>query len=285
MLYNKKVLVKGAGDFASGTIRRLHLAGCKVVATELEKPLTVRRKVAFSEAIYDGKITVEGVTGVRTTKEGIDKVHKTGKVAVIVDPECAILKERKFDIVIDARSAKKNLGTKKNEAPIVIGIGPGFTAGKDCHAVVESLAGHDLGRVYYKGKAAENTGKPAPPEYYLLACSLSPCCVGIDPESLVLRAPCDGIFRASREIGDIVEKGEVLGVIDSSDVTAGEKGVIRGLIHDGVRVTKGLKIGDIDPTCIKERCFTISEKSNAIAGGVLEACTYLSCKILKRKKK
>lgn len=285
MLNDKSVLVKGAGDFASGTIRRLYLAGCKVVATELERPLTVRRKVAFSEAIYEGKITVEGVTAVRTTKESIDRVHKKGKVAVIVDPEGSILKERRFDIVVDARSAKKNLGTKKNEAKIVIGIGPGFTAGKDCHAVVESLAGHDLGRVYYKGKAAENTGKPAPTDYYLLACSLSPCCVGIDPESLVIRAPREGIFTAKREIGDIVEKGDILGIIEDTNVVAKEKGVIRGLIHDGVKVEKGLKIGDIDPTCIKERCFTISEKSNAIAGGVLEACLHLSLKLLNKKRR
>ncbi len=278
MLEGKLALVKGAGDFASGTIRRLHLAGCKVIATEIEQPLAVRRKVSFSEAVYDGKITVEGVTAVRVTKNGIDKAHRKGKVAVIVDPDCTILKERKFDIVIDARSAKSNLGTKKSEAPIVVGIGPGFEAGKDCHAVVESLAGHDLGRVYYKGKAAKNTGKPAPPEYYLLACSLSPCSAGLDPESLVVRAPSEGTFERIKEIGDVVEKGAVLGRIGSKDVVAGERGIIRGLIHDGVYVTKGLKLGDIDPTCIKKRCITISEKANAIAGGVLEACEFLSLK-------
>ena len=270
MLKNKLILVKGAGDFASGTIRRLHLAGARVVCTELQQPLTIRRKVAFSEAIYTGEHTVEGVTGINATPEEIDQHFNDNKVTILIDPETKILNDHKFDIVIDARMAKINLGTNISEAPIVIALGPGFMAGSDCHAVVETLAGHNLGRVIYNGKPAEDTGVPVPTDV-----QVTPCCAGFDVNSLVLRAPGDGVFTSTKEIGDLVTDGDVLGKTGEQNLIATAGGVLRGLIHDGVQVTKGLKIGDIDPSGDISRVTLVSEKANAIAGGVLEACLFL----------
>lgn len=278
MIKNRLVLVKGAGDFASGSIRRLFLAGAKVVCTELLQPLSVRRMVAFSEAMYVGEHTVEGVTAIHVTPDEIDRCLSESKVPVLNDPETKILHQRKFDIVIDARMAKENLSTEITDASIVIALGPGFKAGKDCHAVVETLAGHDLGRVIYEGKAAKNTGAPAPPELYLSPRATSPhaaCCSGFDIYSLVFRAPADGVFTGEKRIGDLVKKGDVIGRVDDIQIKAKASGVIRGLIHDGVHIVKGLKIGDIDPTSEVNRAYEISEKANAVAGGVLEACLYL----------
>ena len=269
MLKNKLVLVKGAGDFASGSIRRLHLAGARVVCTELPQPLTIRRRVAFSEAMYVGKHTIGDVTAIRVSMEEIDNCFSKGMIPLLEDPEANILNHRKFDIVIDARMAKRNLGTAINEAPIVIGLGPGFEAGKDCHAVVETLAGHDLGRVIYKGSAAADTGIPVPPDLYL-----NPCCAGFNANTLVLRAARDGTFISIKQIGDLVKKDEIIGKVADMEIKATVDGVLRGLIHDGVKVTKGLKIGDIDPSGDASRVNQISEKANAIAGGVLEACLY-----------
>ena len=277
MLKNKFILVKGAGDFASGSIRRLHLAGAKIICTELAQPLTIRRKVAFSEAIYAGEHTVDGVTGIRAKPEEIDQYFNDNKIPIIIDPETRIKNSHKFDIIIDARMAKRNLDTNISEAPIVIGLGPGFEAGYDCHAVVETLAGRNLGRVIYKGKAAENTGVPTPTD-------VAPCCAGFEPypcspsfdvNSLVLRAPDDGKLSSLKEIGDLVNDGDIIGKVHDLEVKATVGGVLRGLIHDGVQVTKGLKIGDIDPSGELSRVTQVSEKANAIAGGVLEACLYL----------
>jgi len=285
MIKNRLVLVKGAGDFASGSIRRLFLAGAKVVCTELLQPLSVRRMVAFSEAMYVAEHTVEGVTAIRVRSDEIDRCLSESKVPVLNDPETKILHQRKFDIVIDARMAKENLGTEITDASIVIALGPGFKAGKDCHAVVETLAGHNLGRVIYEGKAAKNTGTPTPPELYLTlesifletaCCSgFVPCCEGFDFGSLVLRAPADGVFTGEKRIGDLIKKGDVIGRVDDIQIKVKASGVIRGLIHDGVHIVKGLKIGDIDPTSEVNRAYEISEKANAVAGGVLEACLYL----------
>ena len=288
MLKDKRVLVKGAGDFASASIRRLHLAGAKVVCTELAKPLTIRRRVAFSEAIYTGEHTVEDVTGVRATPEKVGQILSENKVPIVVDPETRILDAQQFEIVIDARMAKRNLGTNIDDAPIVIALGPGFEAGRDCHAVVETLAGRDLGRVIYKGKPAQDTGVPVPLEFgdsyapppaqgSAEPCSTGfiPCCAGFDMNSLILRAPGDGVFNGEKGIGDPVKNGDLIGKIGDIDLVATADGVIRGLIHDSVDVTKDLKIGDIDPSGDIGRVNRISEKANAIAGGVLEAVLYL----------
>jgi xanthine dehydrogenase accessory factor len=281
MLKNKLILVKGAGDFASGTIRRLHLAGAKVIATELEQPLTIRRMVAFSQAIYDNEHEVEGVIGVKSNMNNIDQFLIKDKVPVLVDPETKILDELKFNIVIDGRMAKKNLGTGIDEAPIVIGLGPGFIAGVDCNAVVETLAGHNLGRVIYEGKPAEDTGVPIPTDLQRTPCCAgftpTPCCAGstIDVNDYLIRAPADGEFNSEKSIGDLISTGDILGRISEIPVKSKVDGVLRGLIHGGVQVTKGLKIGDIDPSGDKGRVFQVSEKANAIAGGVLEAVLFL----------
>ncbi len=283
MLKNKLILVKGAGDFASGTIRRLHLAGAKVISTELAQPLTIRRMVAFSQAIFDGEHEVEGVIGVRADMSDIDRCFIENKVPVLVDPETKILDELQFNIVIDGRMAKRNLGTSIQEAPIVLGLGPGYEAGVDCHAVVETLAGHNLGRVVYKGKPAEDTGVPIPTgaqsgQYpCCTGFDQEPCCTGftVDVNDYLLRAPAAGMFKAEKEIGELVQVGDTVGYIEDKPVKTKAAGVLRGLIHDRTKVTKGLKIGDIDPSGDKVRVYQISEKANAIAGGVLEACLVL----------
>lgn len=275
MLEGTDILVKGAGDFVSGAIRRLHLAGARVVATEIEKPLTCRRMVAFSQAVFTGEHTVEGVTGVKCAEEQIDEILIAGNVPVIIDPDAEILGKRRFDILIDGIMAKKNTGTCITDAPVVVALGPGFTAMKDCHAVIETLAGHNMGRVIYKGSAAPNTGIPGPPEAYL-----APLSGGsqVDYRDMVLRAPCAGAFKAQVRIGDLVEKEQLLGEVAGEPVHAKLSGVVRGLLHAGVEAHKGMKIGDVDSSGEVERAFTISEKGNAIAGGVLEAC----CVLLRR---
>jgi xanthine dehydrogenase accessory factor len=272
----RNILVKGAGDFISGAIRRLHLAGARVVATEIEKPLTCRRMVAFSEAVFSGRHKLEGVAAVKCLEDEIDDVLEEGNVPVIVDPKAGILRRRRFDILIDGIMAKRNTGTSITDAPAVIAIGPGFTAGVDCHAVVETLAGHNLGRVILKGSAAADTGIPGPPESYL-----APCCGGAKTDfmDMLARAPRAGVFKGRVAIGDLVEKGQVLGTVAGEPVHARLSGVVRGLLHDGVEAAEWMKIGDVDASGEVERAFTISEKTNAIAGGVLEACFVLLGKL------
>lgn len=275
MLKGKNILVKSGGDFVSGAIRRLYLAGARVVVTEIEAPLTCRRMVAYSEAVFRGEHTVEGVTGVKCAENQIDEILAANKVPVLVDPNASILQKRNFDILVDGIMAKKNTGTNISDAPVVVTLGPGFTAGVDCHAVVETLAGHDMGRVIYEGSAARNTGVPGPPEAYLAEYSGSGT---IDFRDMVLRAPCPGVFKTRVKIGDLVEKGDVLGEVAGEPVYAKLSGVVRGLLHDDVEATEGMKIGDVDASGEIHRAFTISEKGNAIAGGVLEAC----CVLLKK---
>jgi len=263
------VLVKGAGDFASGVIHRLHRAGFRVVATELPRPLAVRRLVAFSEAVHEGRWTVEGVTAVRCVADEIDRVLGEGNVALLVDEGTEILRLRNFDVSVDARSAKRNLGTRKDEAPAVIAIGPGFHAGRDCHAVVETLPGAGLGRVIADGPAAASSGRPSP-----LEGGAGPC----SPEylrSLVVRAPRAGTFRMVKDIGSDVKKGDLLGEVGGAEVRAGGDGILRGIIRDGTPVRENEKLGDIDPSMDRSHLDRISEKSRAIAGGVLEAALML----------
>ena len=195
MLAGRAVLVKGGGDFASGTIRRLHLLGLAVVATELAEPMCVRREVCFATAVDRGQITVEGVTGQLCSPGDIERVQADKKVPVIVDPEAAILAQRAFHAVVDGRLAKRNLGTRLTEAPAVIGLGPGFEAGRDCHAVIETYMGHDLGRPLWSGAARPDTGCAGPGEYG----------VNQNWDRIVLRAPQDGIFRRRRRIGQVLD--------------------------------------------------------------------------------
>lgn len=269
-----RVLVRGAGDFATGIIHRLHNAGFRVTATELARPLAVRRGAALSEAVYDGTSTVEGVTAILAEPGAIDGVLGEGDVPLIVDPDGTLL-GMDYDIVVDARSAKRNLGTTIEDAPIVIAIGPGFTAGIDCHAVVETLPGDGIGRVIYDGSAAADTGYPAPVARAL------PCTCGFENVlTYLLRAPAAGTFELVKDIASIVNEGDTVGWIHMPDggkrnVKAGAHGMLRGIIRDGTPVDHGMKLGDIDPVIERERCYTISEKSRAVAGGVLEACMAL----------
>ncbi|MEY8352410.1 selenium-dependent molybdenum cofactor biosynthesis protein YqeB [Lachnospiraceae bacterium 54-53] len=253
-----KVLIKGAGDLATGIGCRLHRCGFDLVMTDIAVPTTVRRTVAFSRAVYEEKALVEDVTGVlcRSPSE-INEALFNDRVAVIVDEACRFKEVWKPDVVVDAIIAKKNLGTKITDAETVIGVGPGFTAGLDCHVVVETKRGHDLGRCIWEGSAYPNTGVPG--------------MIGGYDRERIIRAASDGIFQGAVSIGDLVEKGEVVGYSGGTPIYAQVGGVVRGLLQDGVAVEKGMKSGDIDPRGVVENCFTISDKATAIGGGVLEA--------------
>jgi len=243
---------------ASGAARRLRLAGFSVVMTELAEPLCVRRAVSFAECVYNAETIVEGVKAKYAADSGeITSILDQGDIAVYVDPECDLLSKWKPSIVVDARLAKRNLGTKSNEAKIVIGLGPGFVVGADVHAVVETNRGHNLGRVYYSGSAEPNTGTPAP------VCGIT--------DKRVLRAPIDGIWQSDLSIGSNIETGQIVGYIGGNEVRAETSGIVRGLIHNATKVSRGMKTGDIDPRNQIEHCFTVSDKANAIAGGVMEA--------------
>jgi xanthine dehydrogenase accessory factor len=244
---------------ASAVAWRLYMAGFRTLfMMEAVAPLAVRREVAFCEAVHDGFKTVEGVQALRAA--GTEQFHTiwgAGKIAVMVDPHWSTLRRIRPDVLVDAILSKKNLGTRKEEAGLVIGLGPGFVAGEDVHYVIETQRGHNLGRIIHAGAAEPNTGIPG--------------AIGSVAEDRVLRAPTEGEFRSSRRIGDIIEKGAVVGRVGDSEVTGCIGGVLRGLIRPGVRVPRGLKIGDIDPRGEVTNCFTISDKARAIAGSVLEA--------------
>lgn len=260
---NLKVVIKGAGEMATGIAHRLFMANIKqIVMTEIPEPVTVRRTVAFSEAIHEGRWVVEGVAAelVKNTDE-VFKVWKENKMAVVVDPEWRIVDELKADVVIDAIMAKRNTGTKKEEASLVIGIGPGFSAPRDVHAVVESNRGHNLGRVFYNGAAEPHTGIPG-------------AVMGYSTER-VLRSPHKGLVRHIRVIGDQVKQGETIMFVDTTPITAPFDGMLRGLIRE-IHVEANEKMGDIDPSGVKEHCYIITEKARAIGGGVLEAVMHFS---------
>lgn len=253
------ILIKGAGEMASGIACRLHSSGFKkILMLDTHYPLAVRRTVSFCEAIHDTCVTVEGVRAVRAEDRGaILDAWRENSIAVAADPEWTLLPEISPDIVIDAVLAKKNLGTTMTDAALTIGCGPGFTAGRDVHRVVETQRGHDLGRVIEKGSAIPNTGIPGN--------------IGGYTVERVLRAPVDGIFMATKKISDRVDKGDVVARVGNHAVKCAVSGILRGLIRDGVRVPRGLKIGDVDPRAETGHCFTVSDKARAIGGGVLEA--------------
>ena len=252
------VVVKGAGDLASGVAVRLHRAGIDVVMTDLERPTAIRREVSFCRAISQGEARVEDVGARRAySPEQALALTREGWVAVLVDPQAACVAALKPDAVVDAILAKRNTGTKRGDAPAVVALGPGFAAGEDCDAVVETMRGHDLGRVYLTGSALPNTGVPGE--------------VGGQTILRLLRASADGTFREAKHIGDFVRAGEAVAYVDGAPVTAGLDGVIRGLLPTGTPVDGGMKCGDIDPRGVRESCYTVSDKARAIGGGVLEA--------------
>ncbi|MFZ5584693.1 MAG: selenium-dependent molybdenum cofactor biosynthesis protein YqeB [Thermodesulfobacteriota bacterium] len=252
------ILIKGAGDMASGVAHRLHQAHLRLVMTEVPQPLAVRRSVSFCEAVHDGRQVVEGVEAARVADaEGVAAAWSQGRIPLLVDPDLACLAWLKPDVLVEATLAKRNLGLNKDLAPLVIALGPGFQAGVDAHLVVETLRGHDLGRIYDQGWAIPNTGAPAPVD-------------GVGAER-VLRAPADGVFAAAIELGAVVEKGQEVGRVAGRPVLAGVAGVVRGLIRPGATVRQGLKIGDVDPRGRPEYLHTISDKARALGGAVLEA--------------
>ena len=258
-------LIRGAGDLATGIALRLWRSGIRVVLTDLERPTAIRRTVAFSEAIVYGETTVEDVTArLAANADEARALLAQGIVPVLADPGCACREALAPDALVDAILAKRNLGTKITDAPVVVGVGPGFTAGEDCHAVVETMRGHTLGRVIYSGSALPNTNIPG--------------LIGGFAGERVLRAPCDGIFTAVHRIGDTVEEGETIGFVEGQPMKCTISGVLRGVLDDGVPVKKGMKSGDVDPRCKPEYCTTISDKALAVGGGVVEAVLYLNAK-------
>lgn len=251
-------MIKGAGEMASAVAWRIYMSNIrKVLMLETASPLAVRREVSFCEAIQEGRKTVEGVEALKVDDyNDTRKAWTEGKIAVAVDPEWELLNYAKANVVVDAILAKKNTGTHTKEAPLVIGLGPGFVADEDVHVVIETNRGHNLGRIITSGNAQPNTGIPGPIEGYTV--------------ERVLRATCDGVFSARLSIGSKVKSGDAIGAVGEEAVLAKIDGVIRGLIRSSSWVHQGLKIGDIDPRGRADYCATISEKGRAIAGAVIE---------------
>jgi len=254
----KIVLIRGGGDLASGVAIRLFRAGIKVVVTEIAQPLAVRRLVSVAEAIFAGQIRIEDVNVQRANSpaEALDCVE-AGVIPVLVDPEAGSRHSLKPAVIVDGRMTKKAPEFGLDYAPFVVGLGPGFEVGKNCHAIAETKRGPFLGRVYWHGKAEPDTGLPET--------------VGNFQAERVLRAPKDGIFQAGIQIGDTVKKGDVLALVDELPVYAAFDGLVRGLLHNSLAVRKGMKVGDLDPRLDPRLCSTVSDKALAVGGGVLEA--------------
>ena len=252
------VVIRGAGDIATGIALRLWRSHIRVVMTDIERPTAIRRTVCFSQAVVFGETTVEDMTAkhAETPAQALE-ILETGVIPVLTDPNGACIPVLQPGVVVDAILAKKNLGTAITDAPVVIGVGPGFTAGEDCHAVVETMRGHYLGRVIHQGPAAPNTGIPG--------------LIGGFAGERVLRAPADGVFHQILDIGAQVKMGDVAATVNGEPMLCTLDGVLRGILADGTPVFKGMKAGDIDPRCKIEHCDCASDKALAVGGGVLEA--------------
>ena len=256
------ILIKGAGDLATGVAHRLKKCGFNIVMTEISEPTMVRRTVAFSQAVYDKEVEVEGIKAVLASeKQDIYNIIEHGNIAILVDEKANIVDEIKPDIIIDAIIAKKNLGTNITDAKIVIALGPGFSAGVDCHCVVETKRGHYLGKTIYSGSAIPNTGVPGD--------------IGGYTKERIIRATDEGKIAPISKIGDYVEKGQIVAYVNETPIFAEINGIVRGMLQKDIKVFKGMKSGDIDPRCEKNHCFTISDKARSIGGGVLEAILHL----------
>jgi xanthine dehydrogenase accessory factor len=269
------VAVKGAGDLATGVMHRLFRSGFPVLATELPEPTVVRRTVSFAEAVLLGEMTVEGVTSRRASSlEEIRALLANDQIPIVVDPEGILMMQLHPTVLVEATLSKRNSGITMHDAPIVIALGPGYEAGRDVHAVVETNRGHNLGRVYYEGRAEANTGVPGAIGGYTI--------------ERLLKAPAAGKLYGVRQIGDMVQADETVAHIHATDCTgvlcscqhavavkSSIPGILRGLLRDSLTVNTGMKVGDIDPRAAPEHCFTISDKSRAIGGGVLEAILHL----------
>lgn len=270
-LFNDElVIVRGAGDLATGIVYSLYKAHFKVIVLDTQYPSSIRRKVALSEAVYDGESKVEDIEAVlvKSYEEALNIITNKDykKIPILIDPNCDILKNIKPTFLIDAIIAKKNLGTNKSMAKYTIALGPGFTAGKDCDIVIETMRGHNLGRMYLEGEAIPNTGIPGN--------------IGGKEAERVIHASSDGIIENIKNIGDFVKEKEVIAYINNNnekiEVLATFDGLLRGIIRDGFKVHKGLKIADIDPRKSEyDNCFTISDKARNLGGSVLTAMMYL----------
>ena len=255
---NPLILIRGGGDLASGVVLRLHRVGFQVVILELEKPLAVRRSVSFSEAVYEGTQTVEGVTSRLVSADQFQVTLEAGEIPVLIDPNASILNNQfltspKSTFVVDARLMKTEPEPLPNNVALHIGLGPGFTAGANCHAVIETQRGHTLGRVYWEGQTAPDSRQPDG-----------------DPRR-VLRAPAAGTVEPLKFIGDLCKEGEVIARVGGKDITSPLNGILRGLIHPKVEVTEGMKIGDVDARNDPSMMNFVSDKALSVAGGVLEA--------------
>ncbi|RPI30353.1 MAG: EF2563 family selenium-dependent molybdenum hydroxylase system protein [Chloroflexota bacterium] len=255
------VLLLGGGDLASGVALRLHRSGLRVAITELPQPLAVRRKVSFAEAVYSTECTVEGIAARKVTDPSdnlkILRLFAQKTIPVLVDPQAEAIRTLRPTVVVDARMTKRPSETGIYAASLVIGLGPGFTAGENCHAIIETNRGPDLGRVIWKGAAEADTGEPEAVREW-----------GLDR---VLRAPAEGVFTARAEICAILEPGETIAEVGGQPIQAPFRGVLRGLLHDGLHVPEGVKIGDLDPRLDPELCTRVSDKALSVGGGVLEA--------------
>lgn len=249
----KVIIVRGGGDLATGVAVRLAKSGFRVIVTELSKPMSVRRMVSCSEAVYRGQLEIEDTLALRVDTFN-DALEMCGPqlIPVLIDPELQMIRFEVVDAIIDARLLKKDVVYALDKYPLIVGLGPNFVANKNCHFAIETERGHDLGKVIRQGSSRTDTGLPEG-----------------DPRR-VLRAPCDGTIRLLKEIGEHVDAGEPVAVIGETQIKAIIGGMIRGLIHDGSELSAGVKVGDIDPRDKRTYCFTISDKAYAIGGGVLE---------------
>lgn len=270
LINNELVIVRGAGDLATGVVYSLYKAHFKVIILETQHPSAIRRKVALSEAVYDGKTKVEDIEAVlvKNYEETLNIIANKDykEIPILIDPNCEILNHIKPTFLIDAIIAKKNLGTNKSMAKYTIALGPGFTAGKDCDIVIETMRGHNLGRMYLEGEAIPNTGIPGN--------------IGGKEAERVIHASSDGIIENIKNIGDFVREKEVIAYINNDnkkiEVIAPFEGLLRGIIRDGFKVRNRLKIADIDPRKSEyDNCFTISDKARNLGGAVLTAMIYL----------
>ncbi len=258
MTFDKKIWIRGAGDIASGVAIRLYRAGFRPIMSDIETPTTVRRTVAFSPAIYKGSAIIEDVKAVKAYNiNEIEKIKKNNYIPVIEDEDGSVMREYNPDILIDAIIAKRNLGTRIDDAKLVIALGPSFEAGIDCHVVIETKRGHNLGRVIWSGQAEKNTGIPGD--------------IGGYSEDRIIRATTDGVFTSKVQIGDMVSEGDIVGYVNNMPIYARINGVVRGLLQDEIYVREGMKSGDIDPRAEISYCYTVSDKASAVGGGVLEA--------------
>lgn len=252
------VLIRGGGDLASGVALRLHRCGIKVLITELPEPLVIRRLVSFAEAVHTGEVVVEDVTGqLISTLDELNPVFENRRIPVLVDPELRCLQDLQPQVVVDARMRKKPPRTKKEIATLTVGLGPGFTAGENCHAAIETNRGHNLGRVLWEGSPEPDTGRPG-------------TVMGYSKER-VLRSPADGILINQAEIGQLVDRGQIIAAVKDQAITAPFQGAVRGLLRNETTVHAGMKVGDVDPRGDPSYALIVSDKARCLGGAVLEA--------------